>query len=155
MNKKAASLIISYVLIIGLSIALAVAIGLWSKSESEKVMDTTVKESEMSARCADVRLGGFRCSKEDGNIEIKIKNRGSFNIVSLRYICIDKNSESIGSGKLDLDGLLPGEEEPLNINKLSNCNIDGDITLTPFIRINDREVICDEGEKIIDSTEQC
>ena len=59
MNKKGASELISYVLIIGLSITLAIVIGMWSKVESKRVVESTVKGSEIETRCAEVHLGGF------------------------------------------------------------------------------------------------
>jgi len=152
MNKKAASELISYVLVIGLSITLAIAIGLWSRGESERVVKTVVTETETDARCAEVRLGGFMCSRDD-NIEVKIKNRGSFSIVGLRYICTDSQGNDV-SEKLDLDSPLKPDEEQ-SLNNIDRCDSSKGLVLTPFIKISDKMIICPEGEKIIDSIEKC
>lgn len=150
MNKKAVSELISYVLIIGLSIALAVAIGLWSKGESKRVVETTVTEAETDARCAEVHLGGVKCMDQNSKVNTKIKNRGSFSISSLRYICTDTNGADI-AGKIDLDiDLKPGVEQSLN--NINGCDTNKDITLTPFIKIEDRLVICSEGKKVIEGS---
>ncbi len=151
-NKKGASELISYVLIIGLSITLAIVIGTWSKGESKRVVDTTVKESEIETRCAEVHLGGFGCIR-NGNLEINVKNRGSFSIVGIRYICTKSDGNDI-SGKIDLDPVLkPGEEQSLN--NLNNCDSNKEIILTPFITFGDNNIICPEGEKIIESIQEC
>ncbi|MBI2499029.1 hypothetical protein HYV88_02195 [Candidatus Woesearchaeota archaeon] len=152
MNKRGAAELISYVLIIGLSITLAIVVGMWSKGESKRVVETTVKESEIETRCAEVHLGGFGCIRNN-NLEIKAVNRGSFSINGIRYICTKDDGSDI-SGKIDLDNpLKPGEEQSLN--NLNNCDSNKEIILTPFIAFGDMNTICPEGEKIIESIEEC
>ena len=147
MNKKGASELISYVLIIGLSITVAIVIGMWSKGESKRVVESTVKESEIETRCAEVHLGGFGCIR-DNNLEIKVVNRGSFSIIGIRYICTDNKGNYI-SEKIGLDTpLKPGEEQSLN--NLNNCDSNKEIILTPFITFGDKNTICPEGEKVIE-----
>lgn len=152
MNKKGAAELISYVLIIGLSITLAIAVGLWSKQESKRVVETTVKETEIETRCNEVHLGGFGCINGD-KLEIKIKNRGVFSISGLRYICTDNDGNDI-SKKLDLNPVLkPGEEQSLN--NINSCDTTKEIILTPFINFGEKNIICAEGEKTIDSVKEC
>ena len=152
MNKKGASELISYVLIIGLSITLAIVIGMWSKGESKRVVESTVKGSEIETRCAEVHLGGFGCIRDD-DLEVKAINRGSFSIIGIRYICTDNKGNDI-SEKIGLDTpLKPGEEQSLN--NLNNCDSNKEIILTPFITFGDKNTICPEGEKVIESIKEC
>ncbi|MEK6934834.1 MAG: hypothetical protein AABW46_03070 [Nanoarchaeota archaeon] len=147
MDKKGASVIISYVLVIGLSVSLAIAVGLWSRGESEKVVKTTVDEAEAEIKCVDVFIGGFKETDENtGIVTLKVKNRGSFTIFGFRYVCTG-NDGFITADKIDIE-LSPGKEETLNIE--NKCNLNEEITLTPFIKIGDNNSICPEKKKIIE-----
>ena len=102
-NRKGVSLIISYVILIGFSISLAIMVSMWMKGQSEEVVESW-ETYDCDIDCQDVFLS---VCYGDG---LSVTNRGNFNIKALRI------QNSTGS-EIFLVNIGLGETEVLNIGE--------------------------------------
>ena len=144
MHKKGVSIAVAWVLLLGLSIALAILVGTWLKEISKDTGDEIVATSTKDQLCADTILAvvDYNCSASatpfSGVAENKVifKNAGYFNITKIKCKGNDLNLNADGSP------LAPGmETQPLN-----NC-FDASLDITyvvPFIGFNGEQIACAE-----------
>ena len=77
MNNKAATEIISWVLLVGMTIALATIVSLWIKSTAEKQVKDIIEPIEEDLLCNEV---SFNVNLTNDCKNPKITNKGSFKI---------------------------------------------------------------------------
>ncbi len=76
MNKRGASLVISWVLIIGFSIALATGIFLWAKEKTESLTESTLSDVETGIICQEVTIN----VKANVDCDLTIHNKGKLSL---------------------------------------------------------------------------
>lgn len=77
--KKGVSSLIAWVLLIGFAVTLAVFVSRWSLQQAQKSTSGVEDMVMGDIQCSDVAISGF-CE----NGKIKIKNRGTLNIIGFR-----------------------------------------------------------------------
>ncbi len=122
LNKKGVSMIISYVLLIGFSISLAIMVSMWIRGESQKVADSW-EMYDCDFSCDDVFLSA--CYNQDG---LSVRNRGNFNIKGVRV------QNSTGATNIPTNIGLD-QTEVLNIGELPN-------TIVPAIGEGEDVCLC-------------
>ena len=128
MNKKGASEIISWVLLIGMTIALATIVSLWIRSTTEKDIKQITEPINEDLICNEV---SFNVNLTNDCKNPKISNKGNFKIDDF---IIRINSQMIVNGnKNTWDELInPGQTKVLNSTLTA---IPGDeIEFIPIVR---------------------
>lgn len=144
MYRKGISQAVSWVLLLGLSISLAISVGVWLKNISKETGDEVVNSATRDQRCADTVLAVIEpticpslltnCNNFDYNV--KIKNTGVFSITKVICSKLDGQPYEISLGI----PLAPNAEQVLN-----SCE-GADITIIPFIEIEKQQIACaDKG----------
>ncbi|HLC37758.1 MAG TPA: hypothetical protein VJJ53_03190 [Candidatus Nanoarchaeia archaeon] len=82
--KKGVSPLIAWVLIIGLSLALAVVVGNFMKESAEETAESLIKDIEGGAVCNKLNINAepLECNKASKKIKLALTNRG--------FLAIDK-----------------------------------------------------------------
>ncbi len=137
-NKKAQGEFVAYVLLIGMAVGLAVLVGRWSISQSQRATENFVTQSEIDQTCSQITISGF-VDCDAGSNKIKISNRGYLNVNKLRA----QGSECTGSGT-DEDipvEIKPGKtrDEPITISDGCRYGL-----ILPMVKIKDQDVGCSE-----------
>ena len=132
-NKKGISQAVGFVLLLGLSVSLAIFVGIWIKERSEKTIEGVAGNQERETKCDDVLLNVFpNCGVVDENvvvISLNLTNRGLFSIVQLRC----------DGFFVDLEPpLTPGEKR--EGQDLNNCI--GSVTsiIVPMVNLSNGEI---------------
>ena len=126
-NKKAATEIIAYVLLIGMAIALGTIVSIWIKSTAEKDIKDIVQPLDNDVLCNDVSFN----LNVSGCAQVKVSNRGNFRIDDF---VVRINSVLVYNGlKNAIDqSTNPGETKLLN--NLPALNNNDEIELIPIVR---------------------
>ncbi|HLD13036.1 MAG TPA: archaellin/type IV pilin N-terminal domain-containing protein [Candidatus Nanoarchaeia archaeon] len=146
MHKKGISEVISWVLLIGVTVVLATTIGVWMKQQAEQANEYILQEDYL---CNDVSFSATLSDCNEPDITLTIKNTGSFTI---QEFIIRQNGELTRNGlnikeENRLLTLKPGESitqpaEDLNIDQPA---ADTRLELTPLYK----ETTCTERKIII------
>ncbi|HLD15326.1 MAG TPA: archaellin/type IV pilin N-terminal domain-containing protein [Candidatus Nanoarchaeia archaeon] len=110
MNKRAASEIISWILLVGMTIALATIVSIWIKSTVEKDVKDIVDPINEDMLCNDI---SFNVNLTNDCSNPKISNKGSFTIDDF---IIRINDEMIVNGNRNIwdESIIPGQTKVLN-----------------------------------------
>ena len=143
-NKRGASLAIEWVLLVGLSVSLAVFVGVWLRDQASGISEGVTVDTEVATRCADtIFYGTPNCADAIPSyfISAGITNSGSFSIKKVK--CNGEDRDFVGSIGGNGDNILQPEETLTQT--LSSCN-DGTSTMIviPFIEINGEDFGCAE-----------
>lgn len=83
-NKSAVSPVIAYVLLIGLAIALAMIVTVWSKQSATEQVETIVAPTAGAAECESVSINMvFNCTALDSVPKLMLYNSGSLKIAKV------------------------------------------------------------------------
>ena len=127
MQKRGISELISWVLMIGFTVALAVIVTQFLREQAETTSENIVIDTEGDLRCSDVSLTAY-CFTQDS---IKIKNKGYFTIYEIRV----RKNEELTSYPINLK---PGQEsETLNTGP-------GNLDIIPIIKVEDKLLACSD-----------
>ena len=128
MNNKAATEIISWVLLVGMTIALATIVSLWIKSTAEKQVKDIIEPIEEDLLCNEV---SFNVNLTNDCKNPKITNKGSFKIDDFT---IRINNQLIVNGlKNSFDeAILPDQSKVLRTILAATLN--DEIEFFPVVR---------------------
>ena len=141
-NKKAVTQAVAWVLLVGLSVSLAIFVGLWLKSQSKESLSIIAEDFDIDTRCADTILRASPNCDSDLNItlSVNLQNKGSFTIIQVKcndYLA-DLSEPLQPGGKLSEEG----DEEPTE--DLYNCFAQevSRAILTPYINKSGQGIPC-------------
>ena len=140
--KRGISELISYVLLLGLAIALGILVINWFKDQATTTITEIEATTETEMLCADVSLNGAintDCSTGDLNIS----NRGYHKIDSIKVRSRINTNSNLISTNYNVN-LNPGESQSLNINPSVE-----QIDILPLIKLNDKLVVCTDRKVTI------
>ena len=141
-TKKGQAALVAWVLLIGLSVALAVVVSTWTKKQAEETSKGIVSETEADLRCAGVSFNvAPQC--EIPYDELKVVNRGDFTIHKF-VVHIKPREGNLISNTINLfeKGYVPLKPGDTQTLKTQDSFMNSEIDLTPFIQINDQYVGC-------------
>lgn len=131
MNKRGISIVVSWVLLIGFTIALAVSIYTWSREQAEQLTEQTVIYVEGKLDCSSVSINV--ASKEDCS-KLNITNKGQLKIEQL-VIRIFQDNDLVGD--LSEQGLMPFEEV-----KVATGLVGNNLEVVPVIKVDKKLIGC-------------
>ena len=129
---KKGDVIISWVLLVGFVIGLAVIVTMWVKDRAEKQVGEQVDQAEQEMRCAETAVNiAMDCTNAPR--EVKLTNTGKFTIQKVK----------IRQGTFNYDAPLVIAPQQTQTETL-NTNIDPlqPFDVLPIIAINEKEVVC-------------
>ena len=130
-NKKGIAQAVSWVLLIGFSVAIATFVGFWLRQTAEKSAEGLQDEITKKSRCADTSISATLIEGQCDNNKLKITNRGLFKVIKVR--CRD-------SAVFDDVNLNPGDTTTVPLSSCKGNN--NKIRISPFIKVEDLDVIC-------------
>ena len=145
LNKKAITPAISWILLIGLAVAMAGIVTVWVKSTAGTTSDKLVSNVDKDMRCTDTSFNAYennsvRCSN------IIVHNRGFFSIQAIK-VRTDNKVEDIEL----TTPLVPQEIRAISLN-ISNLPSNNKIGLIPIIEVKDEFLACMAKEISIECT---
>ena len=145
-------MVIEWVLLVGLSVTLAVFVGVWLKDQASGISEGVSIDTEVATRCADTIFYGTPNCADPGVVgatlyfdSADITNSGSFSIKKVK--CNGKDVDFSGGTGGNGDFILQPQETLSQT--LNNCNDLNDPTIDtmiviPFIEINGEDFGCAE-----------
>jgi len=139
MSKKGQGMIIAWVLLIGLTVALAVIVTTWTRQQAEETTEGIVAGTEVELRCAAV---SFNAKPTCNGNHIDVVNRGDFSI--RKFVIHMNNKDGLNSETVEFfeDPILPGKSKGINTKEIDSLY--GTISLTPFILVDNQIVGCSD-----------
>ncbi len=135
--KKGDSQAVAWVLLLGLSISLAILVGVWIKNTSKTASENVIEGAIQEQRCADTVLYVNHSCVTNQIQDIVAKNNGAFSIVKVK--CSNEGG-TVVDGVFGIGVILePGKSKVLN-----NC-MGNTLNIIPVIDIDGVNVTC--GEK--------
>ena len=138
LKRKGISLLISWVLLVGFVVALAVFVTQWSRQQAEKNIGEVVEMIEGDARCNDVSLNAeVDCAGK----KVNLVNRGYFTIYKLvirEYTETDINS-------FERERVIAPQEFYENFPITSDK-----MEIVPVIKIDDKFVGCSDRKAVVE-----
>lgn len=132
--KKGIAEPISWILLVGLTIALAGMVTFWIKNTAESTSDKVIQDVENDIRCNDVSINAYEktplCS------QIALQNRGLFSITGIKVRNLNKVEDIMLPSPL-----LPGKETTISLN-ISTFPPDMKIGLIPITKIDKDAIAC-------------
>lgn len=142
-GKKGASLIISWVLLVGFAVTLAVFVSTWARQQAEKTTESIVEMITTDIRCGDVAFNVVPDCESAAN-DIVITNKG--------YLTIEKFVLRIDDEKkADIEGPLRPEPIAKITKNLNTVNVK--VELIPIIKVENKILGCAD-KKVILTAEQ-
>src|SRR3989344_6629314 len=139
MDKRGASLVIAWVLLLGLSISLAIGVFSWSKLKTEALTESSVTFVEGSLECNEVKISIKKVGECDS---LDVYNRGKLSIEKLGLSSLDGSSSDV----LDAN-LAPLQNKVFDY---SGPNVEEGIEVLPLIRVGDDLVACRDSKVLLD-----
>lgn len=135
MNKKAASEIIAWVLLLGFAISLAVGVYSWSRTHTEELTESTVTFIEGKLECLEVSIN---VKKQPECLLLNISNRGKMTVDKISIASLD------GSNSILIDAnLLPLKSRTFAYEQGS------DIEVLPVIILDNKNIGCKDRKIIV------
>jgi len=129
--KRGVSILISWVLLVGFAVTLALLVTVWVKQTAEEAAKELEETAEQETRCSNVAVNAYMdCTRSN---DMTVSNRGTFTITKVRF----RQLENV----YDEDKLLdPGKAETQPLNSMFDSS--KPIDIIPVIQIEGKEVIC-------------
>lgn len=141
LKKKGISLLISWVLLVGFVVALAVFVTMWSRQQAERNIGEVIEMIEGDARCNDVSLNAeVNCAEK----KVNLVNRGYFTIYKL-VIRIYKIDGDVGSDNKDNLKIEYGDSYTYNFPEEFER-----LEIVPVIKIDDKFVGCSDRKAVVE-----
>ena len=137
LNKKGASAIIGWILILGFTIGLATTVTLWMTRQTEEMTETGTKFVEGGMECDNVKIN-VQCGQEDGVCtELRVTNTGYLNIEKILIRKLDPdNPESVECPPPGSGVTLPVKGDPLGCDsQVKGLDWDGQIEVMPLRKV--------------------
>lgn len=126
---KKGDVILSWVLLVGFVIGLAVIVTMWVKDRATDTTRQTIDKQEQEIRCAQTSITGKLDCTTSPQL-LTVANKGSFTIQALKIRQDTPVDETIT--------IKPGETQTLN----SNIDTTRAVDIIPSIQIDEKEVPC-------------
>ena len=146
LNKKAITPAISFILLIGLAVAMAGIVTVWIKSTAEDTSDKLVNNVDKDMRCTDTSFNAYETNGFTQCADVTLHNRGFFSIQAIK-VRTDNNVEDIQL----LTPLVPQEIRTISLNIL-NLPSNNKIRLIPIIEVKEELLACMAKEISIECT---
>lgn len=146
-DRKGASLIIAWVLLVGLGVTLGIFVTTWMSKEAEERTESMVNYLTGDIKCRDIAINARvnSCSP----LEINVTNKGFLRIE--QYTIRVRNSTAMMGKKIMTNLTMPEETKQLYIGSYSNID---KIEVIPLVKISDEstEMIgCSDRKLTLDS----
>lgn len=130
MERRGASVIIGWVLLVGLAVTMGVIVSQWVKEQAESTAASLVEEKTQETRCMDVSIAAFL---EPGCAQVNVTNRGLFTVhqVGVR--------SQFGTETVNMV-ILPRQTQALNIQ--TSLSSGDRVDVIPVIKIDDVLASC-------------
>jgi len=154
-KKRGASLIISWVLLLGLAIGLGMAIFSWSKIQTEKQLESTINYVEGSMDCEQVSIGATVVTCVSSQISwINVTNTGKLKIEAVVLRNLDVNQEATYTVKPPSYGfpLMPfSQSENIGVTTLvgEGTGDIGILEIMPLVKKGSTYFACSEKKLVI------
>ena len=114
--KKGVSPLIAWVLIIGLSIALAIVVGNFMKESAEETAESLIKDIEGGAVCNKLNINAepLECNKASKKIKLALSNRGFLAIDKVR-VRLFYSDNTLGNEIVNLNNVPLLPEDSIDI----------------------------------------
>ena len=139
MNKRGASLVIAWVLLLGLSISLAIGVFSWSKLKTEALTDSSVTFVEGSLECNEVKLN---VKKIGECASLDVYNRGKLAVEKIGISSLDGSSSKVVDANL-----IPLQNKVFEYQGVKSKE---GIEVLPIIRLGDELVACRDRRVLLD-----
>lgn len=120
--KKGVSVIISWVLLVGLTVAIGTMVSIWIRTTTEKTVQEQIEQVDL--KCDDI---GFNVKNNSecvyGSVSFAVNNRGSFTIHDF-IIRVDGEVTRNGLNTPDKLNILPDQSQDLNIDITPSSEIE-------------------------------
>ncbi|MDD5331841.1 MAG: hypothetical protein PHE43_03410 [Candidatus Nanoarchaeia archaeon] len=144
-QKRGASDVIGWVLLIGFSIALAAGVFTWIKGQTTEMTESTVNYVEGEMTCEDVAIN---IKPEISCSQIIVSNKGKFTVDAIRVILYpasgDPTSELITEKENNNLPLKP-MADPITLDLTPSVKIE----VTPVIKVDDNYNGCSTKKEVI------
>jgi len=136
-NKRGISIAISWILLIGFAVTLALIVIVWMKAFAQDTTETVKESTEYEMQCSEISLTATNIS-DCSNLIIEITNKGYFTIHKIKI-----NSQ-IGTEEIDIpDSLKPTDTKTLNTNMNYSSM---ELGIVPVTKINNKYFVCPDRE---------
>ncbi len=142
MFKKGDSQIISWVLLVGFVIGLAVIVTMWVKDRAESTTQQQINQAEQELRCAETAMNvAADCLSATSILnDIIVTNTGKFTIKKIKLRQVDANGQTtIEDIQAGANGIPPQRTETLNTIRIDTLL---GFEAIPIIVLNEKEVVC-------------
>ncbi len=133
-TRKGVSVVVSWVLLVGLSLTMGILVTTWTKQHVKDIEEDISQDIETDLLCGDVSLKAFVANPPCDNINITNTGYHTIIKVSLRH--------QFGLQDIDLN-LLPTESKVLNIL------IPTKIEIIPFVQAENKLSGCTEKKVVL------
>ncbi len=141
-KKKGQSEFVAYVLLIGMAVALASIIGVWSFNNAQKVSDNIIKQNKIEEKCDQLAISSKIICLNNAVDSISISNTGYFTIDEVKITNPETGLENCFN---KVTKIKPGESRITQT--LNNCDT---AILLPLVKISDDETIgCSEKKLVL------
>jgi hypothetical protein len=146
LNKKAITPAISFILLIGLAVAMAGIVTVWIKSTAGETSEKLVSNVDKDMRCTDTSFNAYETDGFTNCTDITLHNRGFFSIQAIK-VRTDNQVEDIELST----PLVPQEIRTISLNILSLPS-NNKIGLIPIISVKEELLACMAKEISIECT---
>ena len=134
-NKRGMGEIVGWVLLIGLSVAIATMVTVWTKQQATKTTEFIIDDVEGDIQCADVSLKAFIVTPPC--TDINISNTGYHTIIKVNA------RHQFGTQEFQVD-LVPQTN-----TKVLNINIPSKVDIIPVIQSSKGLIGCADRKLVI------
>jgi archaellum component FlaF (FlaF/FlaG flagellin family) len=138
-NKRGVSPAISWILLIGLAVAMGAVVTVWMKSLAEDTADKLESNVETDIRCDDTSINAYESPGSTNCLDITLTNKGLFSIYELK---VRYNGKTIDH---DTGQIRPQTSTTIVLNIPEPLN-EPKIGLIPVTKIDDKSIACLEKE---------
>lgn len=136
MEKKGASEIIGWVLLVGLSVMLAIIVTTWAKQQAQDTSEFIIKDVQDDLRCEEVSMKAFIETPPCSNINVS--NTGYHKIIKIIA------RHKFGTQEFEVN-LLPQKD-----SKVLNINIPSKIDIIPVIQSGNELIGCADRKLVLE-----
>lgn len=146
LNKKAVTPAISFILLIGLAVAMAGIVTVWVKSTAGDTSEKLVSNVDKDMRCTDTSFNAYETDGFTKCADVTLHNRGFFSIQAIK-VRTDNKVEDIQL----TTPLVPQEVRAISLNIL-NLPSNNKIGLIPIIEVKEELLACMAKEISVECT---
>ena len=138
-NKKGVSIAISWVLLVGFAVTLALIVTVWMKSFADDATKGATEDVEIDIKCSEVSLNAIKTTPCQLNLTMDITNTGYFTIEKVKVRGTDTSTK-----EFEFQGAEPSLKPTQTKTLYTNTDYPSstEITIIPIIKVDQRFVGC-------------